>query len=202
MSRDRRRLVLVSGLSLAALAAAAAIALLGTVRGSSAQAPLTPPARLPGVLTGPPPWPRNVERLRDRLALLGLPALAAESTVLHTHQHLDLFVNGRQVVVPAGIGIGAAFISPLHTHDPDGIIHVESPTMRTSTLGQFFGVWGVRLTRHCLGGECARVRAFVDGAPVSGDPRRVPLDAHEEIVVAVGRPPQRIPRSYAFPPGF
>jgi hypothetical protein len=34
--------------------------------------------------------------------------------------------------------------SPLHTHDTSGIIHVESPTVRSFTLGEFVDLWGGR----------------------------------------------------------
>ena len=169
------------------------------------------PHNLPGELTGPAPWPRNVAQLRARLAALNLPALAFEGTVLHIHQHLDLFVHGRRVVVPAGIGIDAAgqFISPLHTHDTSGIIHVESPTVRRFTLGQFFGVWGVRLGRGRLGGYVAHgdqtLRLYVNGRAVEGDPSGLALAPHQEIVLAFGTPrelPQPIPAAYPFPAGL
>src|SRR5205814_261190 len=76
-----KRLLALAATSLAAASAAGATA-------------------FPGLMTGPPPWPANASQLRARLALLGLPALGAEGQVLHIHQHLDLFVNGRRVVVP------------------------------------------------------------------------------------------------------
>jgi hypothetical protein len=166
---------------------------------------------LPGLLTGPAPWGPNTTELRARLEALGLPALPAEAFALHIHQHLDVFVDGKRVTVPANIGINfeERFLSPLHTHDPSGIIHVESPTVRTFTLGQFFGVWGVRFTRTCLGGYCAsgakKLRVFVNGAPVPGDPGKLPLAAHQEIVVAYGTRadlPQPLPSSYQFPAGL
>ncbi len=130
--------------------------------------------------------------------------------MLHIHSHLDVFVDGRRVVVPAGIGIDPylRFFSPLHTHDTSGVIHVESPTVRTFTLGQFLGVWGVRFGDGCLGGYCAgngsSLHVFADGRPVS-DPEQLPLAAHEEIVIAFGTPqqvPHPVPASYAFPPGL
>jgi hypothetical protein len=113
--------------------------------------------------------------------------------------------------VPAGIGIDAAgrFVSPLHTHDSTGVVHVESPTVQLYTLGELFAVWGVRFTPSCLGGDCAGggsgLRVFVDGRPVAGDPLLVPLEEHEEIVVALGTPaelPKPVPSSYAFPAGL
>jgi hypothetical protein len=48
----------------------------------------------------------------------------------------------------------AVVFSPIHTHDTSGIVHIESPTVRPFTLGQFFDVWGVRFTSDCIGGDC------------------------------------------------
>jgi hypothetical protein len=155
-------------------------------------------------------WGANTSQLRDRLRALGFPALRTEGTRLHTHQHLDLYVNGDHVTVPGGIGIGphASFYSPLHTHDSSGIVHVESPLVQTFTLGQFFGVWGVRLTRRCIGGYCSAhlrtLEAFVDGKRSAGDPSHIVLRQHEEIVLAFGSAkqlPKSIRSSYSFPPG-
>ena len=139
---------------------------------------------------GPAQASTAVPELRERLAELHLPALALEGTVLHIHQHLDVFDNGRHVIVPAGIGIGDTFISPLHTHDTSGVMHVESPTIRPFTLAEFFGVWGVPL---------AHAKVYVDGK------RSIPgvrLEPHQEIAVVFGRAPRRIPSSYDFPFGL
>ena len=165
---------------------------------------------LPGVLKTPPPWAKNTESLQQRLRAIGLPALTAEGEVVHTHQHLDLFVDGEPVPVPDDIGVGASFISPLHTHvGGDGVIHVESATAQSYTLGQFFAVWGVRLDANCIGGSCAgegkELRAWVNGEPVEGDPTRVLLEDHEEIAIAYGTPeqmPDPVPSSYEFPEGL
>ena len=166
---------------------------------------------LPGVLKTRPPWDANAGALQQRLRAIGLPALGEEGQVLHTHQHLDLYVDGEAVPVAADIGIAAdgTFISPLHTHapragdPPNGILHVESPTVETFTLGQMFAVWGVRLDATCLGGLCAsggkRLRAWVNGEPVEGDPTRIVLEEHQQIVVAYGteaQVPKEIPATY------
>jgi hypothetical protein len=190
---------------------AVAVAVAFAEGGGSSQASTAVPATLPGQLTGAAPWPANTTMLRARLSALHLPALGQEGTRLHLHQHLDLFVSGARVTVPAGIGIDPAerFISPLHTHDTSGVIHVESPTVRNFTLGEFFGVWGVRFRNGCLGGYCSGhgrgLRVFVDGRRVSGGPGRVVLAAHQEIVVAFGTArqlPRPIPARYAFGPGL
>jgi hypothetical protein len=50
--------------------------------------------------------------------------------------------NNQNVTIPAGIGIiPNNCIFWLHTHDDSGIIHVESPSQTSFTLGQFLQVW-------------------------------------------------------------
>ena len=161
--------------------------------------------------TGVAPWPADPPGLQQRLENAGLQVLTAEGQVQHTHQHLDLYVDGEHVTIPAGIGIDTAaqIISPIHTHDTSGIIHVESPVAMTFTLGELFDVWGVHFDAHCVGGTCdgnGRVLSvYSNGQPVTGDPRALVLTAHLEIVVAIGQPsqlPNPIPSSYQFPTGY
>jgi hypothetical protein len=160
---------------------------------------------------GQPPWPADPPGLQQRLEAAGLQVLTMEGQVQHTHQHLDLYVDGAHVAVPAGIGIDttARIISPIHTHDASGIVHVESPIVRDFTLGELFDVWGVRFDANCLGGTCAgdgrALSVFVNGQPISIDPRSIVLEAHKEIVVAIGTAaqlPSPIPSSYQFPAGY
>jgi hypothetical protein len=164
-----------------------------------------------GLQTGAPPWSSDNVNLRARLVADGLQVLTTEGQVQHTHQHLDLFVDGQRVAVPPDIGIDRVnlILSPIHTHDASGIIHVESPIVREFTLGEFFDVWGVRFDGHCVGGACdgnGRVLSvYRNGQPVTADPRSIVLDGHEEIVVAIGTSaqlPNPIPASYVFPAGL
>jgi hypothetical protein len=157
------------------------------------------------------PWGKNESTLRQRLTALGLPALPVEGKLVHTHQHLDLYLNGKHVAVPANVGIGSdpRYYSPLHTHDRTGILHVESPSNTTYMLGEFFGVWGVRLTPTCIGAYCASgdrtLQTFVDGKRFTADPAKIPLRKHEEIVIAYGtraQLPEPVPSSYSFPAGY
>ena len=161
---------------------------------------------LPGVLNRPPPWSANRASLQPRLRAIGLEPLAEEGQALHIHQHLDIFVNGRPVTVPADIGVGPrlAFFADVHTHE-NGVIHVESPTVRAFSLGQFFAVWGVPLSATCIGSLCERggrqVRAWVNGKPVAADPTRIVLAEHQQIVIAYGtaaQMPDPVPASFDF----
>ena len=167
-----------------------------------------PIASLPGALKSGPPWgANNGASLQLRLREIGLEPLREEGQVVHTHQHLDLFVDGEQVTVPAQIGIdsGGGFISDLHTHDPSGIVHIESPTQRDFTLGEFFAVWGLPLSADCIGSLCEKgskqLHVWVDGDEVTADPTRIVLAEHQVIVIAYGteaQEPDPVPKSYDF----
>jgi hypothetical protein len=194
--------------------AVAVLAIVGIVlgialtRGSASSAATSsrtiPWSNIPGLQTGPPPWDNSSAVLSDRLTLLGLDALGAEGEVIHIHQHVDVYINGKKETVPALIGIDNAgqFLTQVHTHDTTGIVHVESPTHRTFFLGEFFGEWGVKLTANCLGTYCGKLHWWVNGAKMVGNPAQLVLKAHQEIVLAVGTPPLKIPSSYKFPAGL
>jgi hypothetical protein len=197
----RRNALLLGGLA-AVVVIAAVIAAVVVVTGGKGSA--APP--LVGLQVGSAPWNPGLDTLPDRVSPLGLHELAGEAQVLHIHQHLDIFVNGTQEPVPANIGIyDGQFLTELHTHDPTGIMHVESPTRVNFDLGQFFGVWGVRLTGDCVGGYCRNVTpwsVYVNGQSYSGDPSALVLKEHQEIVFVIGTPPKKIPSSYKFPVGL
>jgi hypothetical protein len=129
--------------------------------------------------------------------------LGQEQTLFHIHAHLTMFVDGAARQIPYGIGITngqpqstpqGSFVSNgncyyfLHTHAADGIIHIESPVQRTYTLGNFFDVWGQPLGPNRVGTAAGPVTAFYDGKPYLGNPRNIPLNAHAEIQLDVGRP--------------
>ena len=64
----------------------------------------------------------------------------------------------------------------------DGVIHVESPSQRGYTLGQFFDIWGQPLSATQAGPVTGTVTAFYRGKPYTGsDLRAIPLTAHADI---------------------
>lgn len=137
------------------------------------------------------------------IAAAGLQLLPAEAEVVHIHAHLDVFVAGKEITVPGGIGIAEGRgISALHTHETDGIVHIESPVKRDYTLGELFTEWQVPLTSSCVGPTCGSVAVYVDGKRVQGDPKAVVLRAHQEVAVVAGAQPKRVPSSYDFPSGL
>jgi hypothetical protein len=89
----------------------------------------------------------------------------------------------------------------LHTHAADGIIHIESPVQRTYTLGNFFDIWGQKLGPNRVGPASGHVTAFYDGKLYVGNPRHMPLEAHAQIQLDIGRP-LVAPVSIRFPSGL
>ncbi len=85
----------------------------------------------------------------------GLQCLSAQGGALHIHQYLDLYVNGQQVTANPGIGLvnSANCLYPLHVHDNEpNVIHNETDQQNVSfTLGQFFDIWGVKLSSSQIG---------------------------------------------------
>jgi hypothetical protein len=205
---DRRFLILSMAFAASGLVAVAIAALFFFVfsGNDNAAGKIPDDSNLIGLQTGPAPWNPGLDTLPDRLAPLGLNDLTTEGQVVHIHQHLDIFVNGKKQPVPASIGIyDGQFLTELHTHDPTGIMHVESPVAKHFDLGQFFGVWGVRLNGDCIGGYCRQVTpwtVYVNGQPYTGNPAELVLREHQEIAFVIGTPPKKIPSKYAFPAGL
>ncbi len=173
-----------------------AIVLAAGVAQAGAQGAPKPAAKppLPGLQTGELPWPAELNHLNERLVAIGLPAMPNESFVLHIHQQLTITVRGQRVTVPSQIGIHelSGFISPIHTHNTTGTIHIEAPNTGPFTLGQFFDVWGLRLTARCIGGYCTAgpdsLKVLSNGVPVPGDPRALKLDDRQQIDITFGTP--------------
>jgi hypothetical protein len=168
------------------------------------------------------PWPAP----SDPMALTrkaGLVPEVNEHLEFHVHSHLDIFVNGKKVKIPAGIGIDTkdravhsgqvpdgstayggivkcpkVCISPLHTHADYGLLHTETTKPKPNTLGQFFVEWNVRLDSRCVGGYCKpdSIAVYVNGKSYTGDPRQILLADHTEIAIVIGTPPKRIPKSF------
>ncbi|MBC5829495.1 MAG: hypothetical protein GIW98_04815 [Candidatus Eremiobacteraeota bacterium] len=124
----------------------------------------------------------------------------AEGTKLHIHQHLLLYNRGSQVTVPSLIGIppAADCFYWIHTHNDDGIIHVESPMVKTFTLGQFFDIWGEPLNSAAAATVRARagrtLKVWVNSrAFPERNLRSLSLRNKTDIVIMSGPPFKRLP---------
>jgi hypothetical protein len=129
---------------------------------------------------------------------------SAPQLVIHVHAHLAVFVDGAARAVPKNIGIlpsvgGSPCTYWLHSHDDDGIMHVESPVTRSFTLGNYFDVWGLQLDSSHVGPAAGAVIAYVNGQPFTGDVRTIALAAHAVVQLDVGG--KVAPAPYTFPAG-
>jgi hypothetical protein len=135
----------------------------------------------------------------------GIGCAGEGPVVQRARAHLDVFADGAAVRVPAGIGAAGPCAYWLHTDADDGVIAITSPQRRVFTLGDLFDIWGAPLTRRqALGfplGPGRRLRAFVDGRAVQGDPRAIHLADRREIALVIGRQPSVVPADFAFPRG-
>lgn len=75
---------------------------------------------------------------------------------VHWHPQIEIYVQGEKQEIPANIGIGMQYASTptfdqnmrmtaMHTHEPDGTIHLEFParvTREDTKLKNFFAIWG------------------------------------------------------------
>lgn len=131
----------------------------------------------------------------------GISCDAQEGQRIHIHQHLVIVDHGKPVDIPALIGIpaGKRCLYWLHTHTPDGMLHIEAPQDRTFTLGDFFTVWGQPLSSTSAAAahvsKHEKVKVWLNGKAYTKDPRSIPLLAHADIVIQVG-PPFKKPASF------
>jgi hypothetical protein len=111
----------------------------------------------------------------------GIRCQGSEQVLFHIHARLTIYVNGSSRKVPFGVGIasprrvvgtprgafvvGGSCFAWLHTHAADGATRV-GPAKGTVT-------------------------AFVDGKAWHGNLRSIPLRAHAQIQLDVGRPVHR-----------
>jgi hypothetical protein len=230
-SRPQRRASLGIAAGVAAFAATTALALTRNGGAGSAPLPLAGISTLgllrPIAAVGPlgpegVPIPEDRALAGTRLLTAGeqidgIACQAGEQVLFHIHAHLTIFVRGVARQIPAAIGIappyqveasprgafvaGASCFMWLHTHSADGIIHTESPVNRTYTLGEFFDIWGQPLDREQVGPARGPVTALFNGRVFTGNPREIPLLAHAQIQLEVGRP-LLAPEQITFPNGL
>lgn len=132
----------------------------------------------------------------------GVACDPTEQVTYHVHAHLNIRVNGQLQVVPGDVGSRATCLFWLHTHQVHGVIHVEAPTERAFSLGQFFAIWGKPLDTTVVADwavpDESRLWIFVNGEPYDGDPRAIPLENLASIELQIG-PAALDPLPYSFP---
>ena len=145
-----------------------------------------------GLQDGPAPWKPEYSFLAQRLAAFNFPQQT--DIGYHVHAQLNIYINGKQTTVPANVGIDpqGRFISPIHTHDTTGVVHIESTKYYPFTLGEFINVWGIYFTNNQLGaykaGDGGNVlQLWVNGKQIS-DPVNYKMKPHDVMILGYGKP--------------
>jgi hypothetical protein len=135
--------------------------------------------------------------------IAGLHCDASEQLNYHQHAHIEFLIAGQPVALPAFVGYNYnhACLYWVHTHNTSGVIHIESPSPTTPTLGDFFDVWHQPLSRNGFWTYSVKpgqsMKVFVNKKLYVGNPRDIGLHRHTLITIEIG-PPFKPPAGYAF----
>ena len=110
--------------------------------------------------------------------------------------HIEVFARRRVAIVPPGIGHGPGCTYPVSTNAPTGVVRLTQAV----TLGDVFRVWGQPLASRRLLSFRGTTLVFVDGRKWRGDPRRLWLTRHVQVVLEIGGYVAPHP-TYLFPKG-
>ena len=136
-------------------------------------------------------------------AVDGISCDAGEQLAYHIHAHLSIYINGTLSPVPQQVGIasdGSCFYW-LHTHDTTGVIHIESPTQKNYTLGNFFDEWSQRFSTLGYPSELdftSGWQIWVNGKVYKGDFRSIQMTTHTLITMAYNSPNVKPDTTYAW----
>jgi hypothetical protein len=206
----KRRLQIGGGVAVLAVIVAVVVVLIATSGGSggnsSASGGQNGAVDQSGVSIGPAPWKAEYSYLAQRLSAYNFPQQT--DVGYHVHAELMVYVNGKRTTVPANLGIDpqGRFISPIHTHDTTGIVHMESTKYYPFTIGEFINVWGVYFTKNQLGGYKVGhgnvLQLWVNGKQVA-DPVNYKMKPHDVMILGFGKPGS-FPHSqkFQFPSGL
>ena len=118
--------------------------------------------------------------------LLQINVLDDPNLAFHIHPTLEIEILGERWVLPANIGITNKKLHVIHTHDSDGVLHVESPVPHQFELGDFFAIWGKTLSSKCVFEYCVDddhvLEVFVNGEK-SDLNENLPLSDKDQIKV-------------------
>lgn len=169
-AQDRRRLIRRAGGAVLGVGAVGAVVVAAALGGGDARPSVGESKQL--VAGSQVVFGQHYQTLDQRRKLARVPTMMdTMSSSVHFHPLISVWVDGKQMPVPANIGIdptkGVMQMAGLHTHDASGTIHVEG--VDHATLGQFFAIWGVPFPASQLGPNqsvgARQVRMWVKGKP-------------------------------------
>ena len=133
-----------------------------------------------------------------------------EQNAYHIHVHFSIYINGKLLNIPAGIGIapdGSCFYW-MHTHTDDGIIHIEAPgKVHNVALDDFITIWQEGFSKLNFPPQMLDQtgwKIWVNGKPFDGvvtSPlyTEVTFNSHDAITMEYGSPNPPPDTFYSFP---
>ena len=74
--------------------------------------------------------------------------ITSEDQPYQAYVTIFVTVNNKEITVPKNIGISPDCVSPLHTHDSNGVIHVAYERQYDFRLGHFLFYWNFDILRY------------------------------------------------------
>jgi hypothetical protein len=203
-AKARRARLTQYGVGAAVVVVAAVIAVVALSGGGSSNDGKNGPGPT-GLQNTPGPWGPGSDGVEQRATKLGLPD--PSDTVFHIHAQLSVYTDGKKQTVPANIGIDQAsqFLTSLHTHATDGVVHMEAVQPYKFKLGQLFTIWNVPFSTTQIGsyhaGNGLVLQTWVNGKQVKDGPNYA-MKRHDKIVIGFGKPGSFPTKSnFKFPAG-
>lgn len=140
----------------------------------------------------------------------GISCDSAEQNGYHIHVHFTIYINGKPLTIPTGIGIpsdGTCFYW-MHTHTDDGIIHIEAPgKVHNVALDDFITIWQEGFSKLNFPPQMLDQTGWsiwVNGKPFDGvvtSPlhTEVTFHSHDAITMEYGSPNPPPDLFYSFP---
>ena len=184
MSDEKRMNIIILSVGGVVAVGVSVLSVLGGQSGRSSSS-----GSLQGLQETKAPWQPEYKFLAERIKAANIPPPGRET--YHVHARMNVYAEGKQVPVPLNVGIDqkTRTMSALHTHDAEGIIHIEADVPREVKLSEFFTIWGVKFSKDQLGGYKNEggntVQVFVNGKPVD-DPENYIVKPKDLINVGYG----------------
>ena len=91
----------------------------------------------------------------DKLTVVEAGIDPGAGLALHIHPSVEIEVLGDRIIIPANMGITNQGMRAIHTHNFDGVLHVESPYPHQFYLADFFKIWGRNFNPQCIFEHCS-----------------------------------------------
>ncbi|MBA2285409.1 MAG: hypothetical protein H0W02_08010 [Ktedonobacteraceae bacterium] len=127
-------------------------------------------------------------------AVDGITCDQSEQSSVHYHAHLTIYIDGQRMLAPANTGVvNNSCLYWLHVHSADGVIHIEAPSARAYTLGNFLHIWQREFPYLDNGfpsqlNQSTGWTVYVNGKVYNGDFHKIVLQSHTLVTLAYDSP--------------